>query len=280
MTAVVNNQMPKWAPRGRLLDAATPLATDGSNHWLEGLTLRYGGLECRTLNIVEELDACTDDGFTTTDTECLDTSAWYLPFRIYDYLGGSPLELTVDEITAAIDAGWDTTALSFAFAQRLKGYIGDAPDLLPYFTTTSAAITCCDAVAALDNQLALMLGGRQGMIHMTRGALQCCADDLELIDERWYTRNGTKVVADAGYTPLPTPYGWSAPGAMEQYMYATGEIHWAMTTPEYLDANANQTTSIRRNWFARHKEAYGLLAMGWCGVLAVLTTLDSNKVQP
>lgn len=279
MTAVVNNQMPKWAPRGRLLDAATPLAVS-DNHWLEGLKLRYGALECRTLNVEGELDPCTDEGVTTTDTECLDTSSIYLPFRIWDYLAGSPLELTVDEITAVIDAGWSDTAISYAFAVRLRDYLADSPDTLPDFTSASAAITCCDAVAALDSQLAVMLGGRQGTIHMTRGALQACADDLELVDDRWYTRNGTKVVADAGYTPFPTPSGWSVPGAMEQYMFATGEVHWAMTTPEYLDANPNQTSNLRRDWYARHKHAYGVLAFGLCGILAVLTTLDSNKVQP
>ena len=183
MTAVVNNQMPKWAPRGRLLDAATPLAVS-DNHWLEGLKLRYGALECRTLNVEGELDPCTDEGVTTTDTECLDTSSIYLPFRIWDYLAGSPLELTVDEITAVIDAGWSDTAISYAFAVRLRDYLADSPDTLPDFTSASAAITCCDAVAALDSQLAVMLGGRQGTIHMTRGALQACADDLELVDDR------------------------------------------------------------------------------------------------
>ena len=32
------------------------------NHWLEGLKLRYGALECRTLNVEGELDPCTDEG--------------------------------------------------------------------------------------------------------------------------------------------------------------------------------------------------------------------------
>lgn len=285
MTITVTNPTPGWVQRGRLLDAATPLppADDGtdslSTRFLQGVQLRYDGFEQMTVTVDATLGnyCAPDEPEMTLGDGCLAETPTFAPFRLYSALSGSVLNFHQGELSALIDAGWDV-ASSAAFARQLLTLMGAEALPLTMRAFGTAAVTVESAIALLEDQLAGSLVGRRGTIHMSRGAYFCCADDLTIEGDRLFTPNGTGVVVDAGYSPMiePTDGAATTPTGLETYLYASGEVFFALTEGAFIDGG---DLDFERNTLTRMKRAYGLVAYA-TPIWAVLATLDGNKAQP
>lgn len=285
MTITVTNPTPEWVRRGRLLSTATPLppADDGTDtfaaRFLQEVQFRSDGFEQESVTVDASLGnycAPAEPQMEAGDG-CYGVGATFAPFRLYKALSGSVLNFHQGELSALIDAGWDV-ASSAAFARQLLTQMGAEAIPLTMRAFGTAAVTVESAVALLEDQLAGSLVGRRGTIHMSRGAYFCCADDLTIEGDRLFTSNGTRVVVDAGYSPMiePTDGAATTPTGLETYLYASGEVFFALTEGAFIDGGE---LDFERNTLTRMKRAYGLVAYA-TPIWAVLATLDGNKAQP
>lgn len=110
-----------------------------------------------------------------------------------------------------------------------------------------------EALAELDSSLTAALRNRQGMIHMTTGALSYLARDLIWEDGKWHTPSGHVVVADAGYQG-DGPDGTS-PATHHTWLYSTPMVYWALTDVkpsggpgEEFDPTRNEISVLMQRW--------------------------------
>lgn len=280
MTQVIENPAPNWVARATFLDVASPLP-GLTEKGLDGVVLLHDGLEARTVHVDSDLDACTDLGPETHAIDaCFPATRIFKSFRLWDNLESSPLTYTIEELRRFIDDGWDA-AVSYSFAKVASAMFAQTAIAPPLgFSFGSSSVTVPDAIASLEEALAAALVGRQGTIHMGRGALLQALPFLERDGDRWFTPAGTKIIADAGYSPMTKPVGQADPGGMEQWLYGTGEVFAGSLHETYRENNANQWTDIGSNTIHALKAIHGLVAFPSAASFAVLATLDSNKVQP
>lgn len=122
--------------------------------------------------------------------------------------------------------------------------------------TGAKALGVAHGVARLEQGLADIGLGVQGVIHLTREAALLALAARAVIREgdRLFTALGTPVAAGAGYDPgavpaapakkpVPAPKPPSAPPAT-QYGFATGPVHVHLGEPRLTGESLNHTTNV------------------------------------
>ena len=92
------------------------------------------------------------------------------------------------------------------------------------FPNGNAATTSTEALALLEGEIAK--SGKRGVIHVSPMMATVLMSRFLAIDVDGVirTRLGTVILPDAGYVYGSTPFGHAAPGARQEWMYATGPI--------------------------------------------------------
>lgn len=116
------------------------------------------------------------------------------------------------------------------------------------FPLGSAATGVSYAIAKLEDEIAK--SGKLGLIHCSPGVATIARERFAIDNKTGVIRtiNGNVVIPDAGYVGGATPFGQDAPGANQEWMFATGPIDIrrteVFTTPdnvaEALDRSINK----------------------------------------
>lgn len=277
--APVLGQLPVSGTSYGLLDVARPLMLDGGQNerWL-GHGLSFLQRPCRG-GYISNTDACVDTDPTTDVVVAVDCDDWIeqRPFRIYDVMDVSSFDWNILDVETMLTERMRYIQ-SALFAKELIDGVGStgfslsATATAPTDVAFGSATALVRAMAVLENELALRLMGRQGVIHMTPGMLLQAAGPCTLTQGPggvWTTPNGTIVVADPGYVNALGPTGNTGSAAGTDWIYGTGEVFYASTTPELL-GTLTQSFTMSRNQVRRFIEGYGILAFEACPVTAVL----------
>jgi hypothetical protein len=265
---------PRARTRGTLLSVARripdeALTSAGVNRLTGGITWLPWGVG----NL--SVDAANCDVDYNKVARTLPPVMFQPAFLIYDSLTCSNLSGMLDELWRRIGANLDVY-LSAAFADQLEdasegglGLIGannyDAAgtDYAPT-VVTSGASSLKLAMVLLEDHLAAKLHGGLGVIHLTAGLLALAVAEglVDWEDGAYRTPTGHAVIGDAGHTGTDQPNGAGAPGAGNVYIYATGDIWYAVQgvdrRPEAETGEGYQF--IRRNVDRPLGELYGVLA--------------------
>lgn len=229
---------PEARTRGTLLSVARPipleqLQRNGANRMLAGVTWTPWP------DVIVNRAAVGCDEVYTKDARDVPGLASQAPFLLWDRLQCSTAGLEISWLADALRLGlYDL--LSAQFALELEdaagsggiGLVGNAT-----YTPTvvaSGAVGLDVAIAELEGYLAEQGGagkpGMRGVIHLTPGLLTIALADglIEWMDGRYCTATGTVVIGDAGHTGQDTPHGQSAAGSGQAWIYATGDVFWAV----------------------------------------------------
>ena len=258
----------------KLLDSIEKFAVPGDSptRWMAGV--RWQPQLCRALT-VDNVDVCAGVDQVAADTPCV---AWsdQLPFRISDALSASSLEFSAAELLAMSLEFWPT-AISAAFAAELVAGAGSGGDSLSSVATApvgaafnAAASLCRNAVAILEDEIAIRLQGRAGFIFLPPGLLAQAVHSygLRLTESGWETPAGNRVISDAGFVAAGAPTGGTAAGASEDWVYASGPVFYQESAPKPVGVGS-EVTDMTRNTFLQYVEGYGILVFDPCPVTAV-----------
>lgn len=277
--APVIGQLPASDATYGLFDALRPLPSDPvlDERWpMHGV--KFQPRPCR--GAYRSDSDCNPTDHTTDAPAC---EAWVeqLPFRIYDVLQASTFDWNLVDMEAQMAERMSSIA-SNLFAQELLDASGSGGLSLSSVATDpadvafgSAAVKLSRAVAVLENELASRLRGRAGMIHMPPGMLTQAVATLDLVftDGRWLTPNGNVVVVDSGYVNATQPSGEAAAAATADWVYASGEVFYLSTTPQFI-GTAGQALNRSINEVRRFIEGFGMLVFDPCPVTAILTAYN------
>lgn len=161
------------------------------------------------------------------------------PFAIWDRVQCSTAGLELPWLADAVGMGIDRF-VSAQYAMELEdptdtngvGLTGNVT--YPPAVVTSSASSLGVALAELEGYLAEQGGGgkpgMRGVIHLTPGLLVLAVGEgyVEFRDGYYRTPTGHLVVADAGHTGTAAPYGQSAPSSGSAWIYATGDVFYAL----------------------------------------------------
>lgn len=263
-----------------LLEVMRPLVFDaGQEERWPGHGLSFLQRPCRG-GYRSNTDGCVDTDPTTATVPAVDCNDWIeqRPFRVYDVMDVSVFDWNTLGVEAMMMERMRYIQ-SALFAQELIDGVGATGVSLSNTATAptdvafGVATGLTRAVAVIENELALRLMGRQGVIHMTPGMLLQAVTPCGLEEDGttgvWTTPNDTIVVADAGYVNALGPTGNTGSAAGTDWIYGSGEIFYASTTPELI-GTLTQSFSITRDQVRRFIEGYGLLAFEACPVTAIL----------
>lgn len=209
-----------------LLDVAT-IVPELDEHWLNGaLVMPYPD------DTGHVHDACATGSSATKNGGVLPESPHFGAFTAY-------LPVTCTSFSIGANAQWfrDRAVAAFAaveatIAERVLA-TGEGLDALqPHLTDTNlaelnsgAATDAIEALSLLED--AIGATGRAGVIHAapaTVSAWESTGFTLDKIGGSLYTRSaGTPVVNGAGYRGV-FPDGGSAPGAKQEWAFATGPV--------------------------------------------------------
>lgn len=200
-------------------------------------------------------EPCADGTFRTKSdvseqlTETFDPIVVYTPITCSAIgFGGDRLEDLAAMAEAVLEAT-DSMGVEEALAAGVQGsgnpFFGDAGVSI---LNGGAAVSPGVGLSFLEE--AIGTTGRKGMIHATP-AVVAALQAFPLGDEsdrRLITANGTPVVSGHGYQGVGPSGGLPAPGATEDWIFATGPVHVhlgpiVMSTPrESLDREINEVT--------------------------------------
>lgn len=278
--ATVLGTLPASGTSYGLLEVMRPLVLDTAQEesW-PGHGLAFLQRPCRG-GYRSNTDGCTDTDHTADVVPAVDCDDWIeqRPFRVYDVMDTSSFDWKTMDVETMLTERMRYIQ-SNLFAQELIDGVGSSGVSLsgtataPTDVAFGTATGLTRAVAVMENELALRLMGRQGVIHMTPGMLLQAAMPCGLEEDEatgvWTTPNDTIVVADSGYVNALGPTGNTASAAGTDWIYGSGEIFYASTTPELL-GTFTDSFSFTRNQVRRFIEGYGLLAFDACPVTAIL----------
>lgn len=265
---------PRPGKRGTLLQhareiPADELVADGNNRLTAGITwLPWGDIDLRT-------EAIGCNVVYSKEARDLPHDMYQAAFLIYDALTCNNLSGMLDELWRRLDVNFGV-GLSAAFARQLEfaadgglglqgasNYDADGTDYVPNGAGGSA-VSLRVAMNNLEMYLATRLMNGTGMIHMTPGLFALAvADELAVWDGTDFrTATGHIVVGDAGHTGLSTPSGGAQGTAAAPWIYATGDVWWAVkAVPKLEEAESgNGYQLIKRNIDRPMFEVAGLLA--------------------
>lgn len=165
------------------------------------------------------------------------------PFLLWDRIGCSTGGLDLDWLVEAARQGLDDY-VTVALAAELEtasgsggfGLVGNATYQPEIVNSTAEKLAL--AIARLEEYLAgSKWAGALGVIHLTAGLLTL-AQEIGIVEWRdgaYRTATGHAVVGDAGHTGSLAPYGESSAGTDEAWIYATGDVWYALGTIPSLD---------------------------------------------
>ena len=258
----------------RLLDVLPSLGLS-EDRWMAGVT--WEPTVCRALYTDNETVCATGD-INITPIEC---QPWVVqvPFRIVDAMKYTHLDLTFDEVETRLEAFYNR-AVSAAFARELISGAASTGAALSKQATApvdqafgSAAVPVWNALATLEEEIALRLQGGVGYIFLTPGLLAQAALSyrLILVGDHWETPSGNWVISDAGFVDPTPPTGQAASGVNKDWMYASGPVYVQSSGPT-LVGEGSETYRFTRDTFIEWIEGYGILVFDPCPVTAVLAS--------
>lgn len=271
LNPTIGTLKPAPLPRGRLLDLIP--STGEEVRWFNGVS--WTPWPSRGL-LTQDVDACNPDPSTDIDRYCV-PAVDQPTFRLLDALTASALEFTPAELTTLLA---DRFALitSWAFASELLSGAASGGNALskaahaPTGMAFGAAATpVWNALAVIEADLALTLYGGAGIIHMPPSMMVIAQEYLVPDGNRWTTPSGHLVVFDGGYTNAPPPEGEAASAAGEDWIYASGPVAHALTSPK-LVGSTDDAFYLEKNLYEVYMESYGLLQFDAAPVTAVLAS--------
>lgn len=195
-------------------------------------------------------------------------------FLVYDALHCSTIAGMYDELWNRVNHNFEV-GLSAAIARQLElGTFGglslqgaqdyNGVSTADYVPVVVPGTTLRLAVNGLENYLASKLLDSVGTIHLTPGLLALgAADLLWMWDEgagAYRTATGTYVVGDAGFTGTSTPNGGAAGSTASPWVYATGDVWYAVMAQEKADENdGNGYKLVNRNTDRPLAEVYAVV---------------------
>lgn len=271
----INLTGPDLRQRGRLLSVARPipLSTSAASRpeirWPEGVTwLPYG-----------------DGNISTDAAECdftYDKVARSLPgvaaqpaFLLYDALTCSTLSSSVamlaERLRKNLGAGNEEGVYtSAAFAAELETGSASSADIsltgsatYPPTIVSDVAVNLALAIHGLEQHLADVLHGGEGVLHLTPGLLTIAVADglVEWRDGQYRTPTGHVVVGDAGHGGATAPEGGTAAVGGESWIYATGPVWYLMGATKGIESSVDGDTQVYllRNENRPLVERYGIV---------------------
>ena len=267
----IDQQAPTSRKRATLLSVAfeipaSQLTRGGVNRLAAGVTwLPWPDVVANREGILCGTVYDKDDGIRTTPT--IVTQPGFLMWdRIQCSTAGLELELLA---AMAAKSMTDEGFLSAVLAMELEdaegsggiGLVGNST-YVPY-VASATAVGLDVALANLEAYLAsastttgASKPGIRGVIHLTPGLLTIAVADglVEWRDGNYETPTGHRVIGDAGHTGQDAPEGQAAPATGEAWIYATGDVFYALSDadasaaipngadagPRYLGRNQNR----------------------------------------
>lgn len=278
---------PKMRSRSRstLLSVAEVLPTDR-----DGVDRLGAGVEWLPWPSIEPTHEEADCDTTYSKTvRSLPALAEQEPFLVWDRFecstAGPPLSWLAEITARGID---DEGFLSAQIAMELEsGTHSGALDLTGEADVVAASAVGLDvALARLEDYLASASGaGRPGMlgvIHLTPALLTIAVGDgLVEADSMgvWRTPTGHAVIGDAGHTGQVAPAAGSAPGDDEAWIYATGEVWYAVSSLKGVtrsDDGDGGAVYVIKNKNQPLVERYGIVLFDPNTVAAALVTIAAS----
>jgi len=140
------------------------------------------------------------------------------------------------------------------------------------FPWLNAVTSVANGLAVLEDEIAA--SGRRGLLHVTPG-VAVAADTRILRDDRaglLRTINGTVVVPGYGYADGPAPDGHTAPGATEDWIYATGPVEVRRSEPIVVPGELSQALDRDVNTITYRVERY--YAVDWDTAVQAAVRVD------
>jgi hypothetical protein len=216
------------------------------------------------------------------------------PFLLWDRLRCSTAGLELDWLVDAAALGVDTL-VSAQLASELEdaegsggfGLVGNATYTPTIVNSSAEGLRL--AIARLEGYLAVGSGkpGMRGVIHLTPGLLALALADgiVTLMGDRYVTATGHYVIGDAGHTGQDAPEGESEAGTDEAWIYATGDIFYALgQIPQLSVTDPNDPDAgpvyIGRNQNQPLLERAGIVVFDPNVLAAALVSLTSAADEP
>lgn len=271
------------------------------SRWLNGITWQP---EPNFALYSNDVDVCVRVDFTQTPRVC-DAAITQSAFSVYDAIKAATIEYRPEEIEEMV-LGRVTRKLSAAFARELlAGSISGDRSLssvahAPFRRTfASAATPIWYTLAVLEDDLARVLRGTQGTLHLPPGMLgQACTTYGVCMkdDGNFYTPLGNLVISDAGYAGSPQPAGQGANNSLlNDWVYASGPVRYRRSAPQMVDGgnigstmttytgredlrSADYTGFRTHDDMTRFADVYGIFQFDTAPVTACLASYEQTDI--
>lgn len=227
-------------------------------------------------------DPCSSGSSRQKDSGMLPESPHFGAFTAY-------LPVSCSSVSVGVDPAWfrdralaALMAVESTIAERVLATGEGLDEFQPHLTDTNldelaggAATDAIEALSLLED--AIGATGRAGVIHAapaTVSAWESTGFTLDKIGGSLYTRSaGTPVVNGAGYRGV-FPDGGSAPGAKQEWAFATGPVQYRETEPFITPDTYAQALDRGDNTFAAFAERTFLI--DWDAVLQAGVLVDRS----
>lgn len=223
--------------RGGLLGAIPRLGLDGPPRWIaEGVTFEGGHCRSDVETFRVAVANCADDLFSGDPIDHNDCYPWYeqAAFTMKDRVYNSNLALDGEEALATrLRDDFDRT-LSYVFATTLVSATAGITTLPSVATAVKGGTTSTAygkaVLAAVGDELSRRLGNRTGNIYISATDLANIAledGEVEWRNGAYRTREGHRIILDAGFTEHVAPGGGAA--GSDTYVYGSGPLAYETT---------------------------------------------------
>lgn len=275
---------------GGLLSSATVVEHNGTDErWASG-AISWDSDACPSELILADFCSNADRGIIAS-TDVVGTYTW--PFGIvanYECLTpGLSTEERQERAIKQLIAGTQKAVERELWAGQIAQASNrlDVPFLMDdqaVDVTGAASVSVAVGIAKLEQGLADLGLGTEGVIHVTRQVALLARDRgvIDIVDDKLVTALGTPVVAGVGYDPSITPAAPAfapvpAPAPIgaqpdTQYGFATGPVYVHLGTPKSTGEYLNYETNTQSVLADRPAAVY------WdsCAVLAVVMNANPS----